>query len=383
MTVFISLLLFCYCFLGSLKVYHLFAVCFYRGVGAEGHYYAETFSPTRNIWLRFNAASICRVTTWGINNDIPALIFYRLRTAPWSIQSTDTTPLPSTTPVPNTTPLSQSLTLPDTSSLPNTTPLSHSLTLPNATPPPNPSHLLIPPASYQSSLSSIPINEHSSASAQVSYSNPLTSPFHDRVFRATDIASTSREFRTVLFVCHHCGYTCSSSRTLTKHIQQTHTSYSCHLCKFRTDDSALLSLHIQKEHAAPLVCPICGHVSYTRKAAQQHCFRQHTSMGEFQCTVDECKALFNTKYNLIRHMKRVHKASQPLPSIDDPSSSSTTSSSTADSLSGSLCQSSNSDILLEPRESEPFSIPSSLTLRDSSFQGPHFLAQLRLKEKPS
>ena len=112
MTVFISILLFCYFSLGSLKVYHLFGVCFYRGVGAEGHYYAETLSPTSNIWLRFNAASICRVATCGVNNDIPALIFYRLRTLPWTIQSTDTTPLLNTTSLPNTTPP------------PNTTPLS-------------------------------------------------------------------------------------------------------------------------------------------------------------------------------------------------------------------------------------------------------------------
>ena len=361
MTVFISILLFCYFSLGSLKVYHLFGVCFYRGVGAEGHYYAETLSPTSNIWLRFNAASICRVATCGVNNDIPALIFYRLRTLPWTIQSTDTTPLLNTTSLPNTTPP------------PNTTPLSQSLTLPDTT----------PLASSQSSVSPIPLNDPPSAPAQVSFSNPLTSPFHDRVFRTTDITSASRDFRTVLFVCHKCSYTCSTSRTLTKHIQQMHTSYSCHLCKFHTDDPALLSLHIQKEHAAPLVCSFCGHISYTRKAAQQHRFRQHASKGKFRCTIVGCKAEFNTQYNLTRHMKRVHKASQTPPSIDSSSSSSTTSSSTTDSVFKSSCQSSDSDTLLHSRKSEPFSIPSSLTLRDSSFQGPTFLAQLTLKEKPN
>ena len=201
--------------------------------------------------------------------------------------------------------------------------------------------------------------------------------------RTTDITSASRDFRTVLFVCHKCSYTCSTSRTLTKHIQQMHTSYSCHLCKFHTDDPALLSLHIQKEHAAPLVCSFCGHISYTRKAAQQHRFRQHASKGKFRCTIVGCNAEFNTQYNLTRHMKRVHKASQTPPSIDSSSSSSTTSSSTTDSVFKSSCQSSDSDTLLHSRKSEPFSIPSSLTLRDSSFQGPTFLAQLTLKEKPN
>ena len=389
-------------FLGSLKVYQLYAVCFYRGIGSEGHYYAETLSQSNNIWLRFNAVDICYVTTWGIKNDIPTLMFYRRSTLPWDIPSgesphsltppsfTQSTPLPNNTPLSQTSPLINTMTLPNPTSpsesptfsntipLPNRTPASVTTQLPDTIPPPN--SLATPLPAFHSSGLTKPSTNHATSS------NTLSSPFHDRVFRTAAITSAQKAFHSVLYVCHICGYTCSTSRTLTKHIRHQHSSYKCSLCAFHADDSASLSIHIQQSHAAPLKCSVCRHVSTTRKAAKQHYLRQHITKGRFRCTVDGCNSSFSTRYNYNRHMKRVHKQSNTRSTNDNHSTSSPNTSQTTNSGFLSSTQSSESDIHAihnQLHSSEPFPLPPSLCLRDPSVPGPSFLAKLTFKDKNS
>ena len=258
-------------FLGSLKDYQLYAVCFYSGVGSEGHYYAEALSPSNNVWLRFSAVDICCVTTPGMKNDIPTLMFYRLSTLLWTIHSGETphsvtppsltpsTPLPNNSPLSQTSPIipnpispSESPNLSNPIPLLNTTSPSQTMQLPESIPLPN--TLATPPHSFHSSVLTTPVTSHASRQPQISSTNTLSSPFHDRVFRTTAVTSAPEAFHTVLFACHICGFTCSRSRTLAKHIQHQHSSYKCSLCDFRTKDSASLSVHIHKSHTAPFIC---------------------------------------------------------------------------------------------------------------------------------
>ena len=387
-------------FLGSLKDYQLYAICFYSGVGSEGHYYAEALSPSNNVWLRFSAVDICCVTTPGMKNDIPTLMFYRLSTLLWTIHSGETphsvtppsltpsTPLPNNSPLSQTSPIipnpispSESPNLSNPIPLLNTTSPSQTMQLPESIPLPN--TLATPPHSFHSSVLTTPFTSHTSRQPQISSTNTLSSPFHDRVFRTTAVTSAPEAFHTVLFACHICGFTCSRSRTLAKHIQHQHSSYKCSLCDFRAKDSASLSVHIHKSHTAPFICSVCGHVSTLRKAARQHYLRQHLTKGKFRCPLIGCNASFNTQSNYIRHIQRVHKESETHFPDQNQSSSSTSSSHTTDSTFFTSTQSSDSDTHDEPHMSEPFPLPPSLTLRDSSYRGPNFLANLKLKDKGS
>ena len=192
----------------------------------------RALSPSNNIWLRFSAVDICCVTTPGMKNDIPTLMFYRLSTLLWTIHSGETshsvTPpsLTPSTPLPDNSPLSQTSPLipnPISSSespnlsnpLPNTTSPSQTMQLPDTIPLPN--TLATPLHSFHSSVLTTPFTSHASRQPQISSTNTLSSPY--RVFRTEAVTSAPEAFHTVLFVCHICRYTCSRSRTLAKHIQ--------------------------------------------------------------------------------------------------------------------------------------------------------------------
>ena len=228
-----------------------------------------------------------------------------------------------------------------------------------------------------------PITDHASSQPHSVSSNTLSSPFHDRVFRSGAVTSTPEVFRTVLFVCHICGYTCSTSKTLTKHIQRQHSSYHCSVCDFYTDDSESLSVHLQQSHTASLRCSVCGRVSATCKAARQHYFRQHISKGKYRCTIDGCNSSFNTKSDYIRHIERLHKVSETHSSSDSQSFPHQNSSQLTDRVlvtSSHTSEFGRDDRDDDSRRYEPFPVPRSLTLSDSTFQGPSFLGKLKLKD---
>eukprot|EP00172_Hildenbrandia_rubra_P004427 Plantae.Rhodophyta-Hildenbrandia_rubra.ctg8948.p1 GENE.Plantae.Rhodophyta-Hildenbrandia_rubra.ctg8948~~Plantae.Rhodophyta-Hildenbrandia_rubra.ctg8948.p1 ORF type:complete len:653 (-),score=60.97 Plantae.Rhodophyta-Hildenbrandia_rubra.ctg8948:113-2071(-) len=114
------------------------------------------------------------------------------------------------------------------------------------------------------------------------------------------------------FICEKCHASFGHRGHLNRHVKTVHLRerpYRCNTCGFRFLQASHLEMHQKMVHEKlkPFLCDICKLSVTTRSALRNHLRHVHHVSDAYRCPVESCLEGFILKFDLTRHMSKVHQ----------------------------------------------------------------------------
>ena len=149
-----------------------------------------------------------------------------------------------------------------------------------------------------------------------SFDNAQSLKKHEKAHEKTLLLnSLNSQWETSMNCCPLCPHVSKTKRLLKNHIIAKHSKkrkiLTCNMCAFSCLKPQTLSLHLRKHKEEPkFACDQCGKLFLTMSILKRHAIT-HNKSQLFYCQVPNCGKSFNMRGRLTDHMRTVHRKKKP------------------------------------------------------------------------